>query len=90
MNHFDNELEIRQILLRESLEIRKTKTSPKNPKANGQIEHFNRTLLAMIKSYLRGEQKNGMYIYNIYLVVIEQPEMSQQDLPEISFFLVEK
>jgi hypothetical protein len=44
----------------------------------------------MIKSYLRGEQKTGMYIYNIYLVVIEQPEMSQQDLPEISFFLVEK
>jgi hypothetical protein len=29
-----------------------------NPKANGQIERFNRTLLAMIKSYLRGEQTN--------------------------------
>lgn len=90
MNHFDNELEIRQILLRESLEIRKIKTSPKNPKANGQIEHFNRSLLAMIKSYLRGEQKTGMYIYNVYLVVIEQSEMSQEDLPQISFFLVEK
>jgi transposase InsO family protein len=29
----------------ELLEIRKTRTSPKNPKANGQIERFNRTLL---------------------------------------------
>jgi len=46
--------------LRESLEIRKIRTSPKNPKANGQIEHFNRTVLSMIQSYLRGEQKIGM------------------------------
>jgi transposase InsO family protein len=42
----------------ELLEIRKTRTSPNNPKANGQMERFNRTLLAMIKSYLRGEQTN--------------------------------
>ena len=34
----------------ELLEIRKTRTSRKNPKGNGQIERFNRTLLAMIKS----------------------------------------
>jgi transposase InsO family protein len=44
--------------LYELLEIRKLRTSPMNPKANGQIERFNRTLLAMIQSYLRGEQTN--------------------------------
>ena len=38
------------------LEIRKTRTSPRNPKGNGQIERFNRSLLSMIKSFLRGEQ----------------------------------
>ena len=38
------------------LEIRKTRTSPRNPKCNGQTERFNRSIISMIKSYLRGEQ----------------------------------
>ncbi|CAG2200977.1 unnamed protein product [Mytilus edulis] len=40
------------------LDIRTTRTSPRNPKYNGQVERFNRTLVFMIKSYLRGEQTN--------------------------------
>ena len=40
------------------LEIRKTRTSPGNPRCNGQAERFNRTLIKMLKSYLRGEQRN--------------------------------
>lgn len=40
----------------ELLEIRKTRTSPRNPKGNGQCERFNRTVLGMIKSYIKGEQ----------------------------------
>ncbi|CAC5404232.1 unnamed protein product [Mytilus coruscus] len=40
------------------LEIRKTRTSPRNPKFNGQTERFNRSIISMIKSYLRGEQTN--------------------------------
>ena len=40
------------------LEIRKTRTSPGNPRCNGQVECFNRTLLKMIKAYLKGEQRN--------------------------------
>jgi transposase InsO family protein len=39
------------------LEIRKTRTSPGNPKCNGQAERFNRTLLRMIKAYLKGQQR---------------------------------
>ena len=39
------------------LEVRKTRTSVRNPRENGQVEHFNQTLLRMIKAYLRGEQK---------------------------------
>ena len=38
------------------LEIRKTRTSMRNPRGNGQVEHFNRTLLRMIKACLYGEQ----------------------------------
>jgi hypothetical protein len=39
------------------LEIRKTRTSPGNPRCNGQSERFNRTLVRMIKAYLKGEQR---------------------------------
>ena len=38
------------------LEIRKTRTSARNPRGNGQAERFNRTLLRMIKACLCGEQ----------------------------------
>ena len=40
------------------LEIKKTRTSPRNPECNGQAERFNRSLLRMIKSYLQGKQEN--------------------------------
>ena len=40
------------------LETRKSRTSTRNPKGNGQSERFNRTLIRMIKSYLCGEQSN--------------------------------
>ena len=40
------------------LEVRKTRTSPRNPKGNGQTERFNRTLLKMIKAYLADEQED--------------------------------
>ena len=40
------------------LEIRKTRTTPGHPCCNGQVEHFNRTLVGMIKTYLRGQQHN--------------------------------
>ena len=40
------------------LGIRKTRTSPANPQCNGQTERLNRTLIQMIKCYLRGEQEN--------------------------------
>ena len=41
------------------LEVRKTRTSVRNPRGNGQAERFSRTLLRMIKAYLCGEQKEG-------------------------------
>ena len=36
--------------------IRKTRTSVRNPKGNGCIERSHRTLLQMIRAYLKGEQ----------------------------------
>ena len=39
------------------LEIRKTRTSPGHPRCNGQVERFNRTLVSMIKAYLKGQQR---------------------------------
>ena len=40
------------------LDIRKTRCSPRNPRANGQVERFNRTLIRMIKAYLVDEGEN--------------------------------
>ena len=40
------------------LEVRKTRTSVRNPRGNGQAERFNRTLLRMIRAYLAGEQQD--------------------------------
>lgn len=40
------------------LEVRKTRTTARNPRGNGQSERFNRTLLRMIKAYLCGEQSD--------------------------------
>ena len=39
------------------LEVRKTKTSVRNPRGNGQADRFNRTLLRKMKAYLCGAQK---------------------------------
>ncbi|XP_052280017.1 uncharacterized protein LOC127877782 [Dreissena polymorpha] len=36
--------------------IKKTRISPRNPKGNGQVEQFNRSLLKMIRAYLSVEQ----------------------------------
>lgn len=40
------------------LEIRKTRSSPYNPRCNGQVERFNKTLVSMIKAYLKDEGKD--------------------------------
>ncbi len=38
------------------LDVAKTRTTPYRPRSNGQVERYNRVLLPMIRSYLRGGQ----------------------------------
>ncbi len=38
------------------LEIRKTRTTPRHPEGNGQVERFNKTLLTMIRSYIKDQR----------------------------------
>ena len=40
------------------LQVHNTRTTPRNPRCNGLLERFNRTLIQIIKSYLRGEQQD--------------------------------
>ena len=40
------------------LEVRKSRTSVRNPRGNGQAKRFNRTLLRMIRAYFAGEQRD--------------------------------
>ena len=45
------------------LEIKKTRTSPRHPSGNGQVECFNKTLITLIRAYLKGKQSN----WDLYL-----------------------
>lgn len=45
------------------LEVRKLRTSPGHPEGNGITERFNKTLVAMIKAYLKGEDRD----WDLYL-----------------------
>ena len=45
------------------LEIRKTRTTPRHPEGNGQVERFNRTLIPMIRAFIKGEQQD----WDLYL-----------------------
>jgi hypothetical protein len=38
------------------LEIQKIRTSPWNPKGNGLVERFNKTLVQMIKSFIKDDR----------------------------------
>ena len=40
------------------LEITRTRTTPYHPAGNGQVERYNRTLLAMIRCYINQDQRN--------------------------------
>ena len=42
----------------ELLQITKTRTTPYRPCSNGQVEHYNRTLLQLIRCFLSGNQKS--------------------------------
>ena len=42
----------------ELLEITKTRTTPYRPCSNGQVERYNRTLLQLIRCFLKGNQKH--------------------------------
>ena len=44
------------------LEITKTRTTARNPKCNGFIERMNRSLICMIRAYLRGSSPTGIDI----------------------------
>ena len=39
------------------LEIRKTRSSARNPKCNGKVERFNKTLVRMVRANLKGQQR---------------------------------
>jgi len=44
------------------LEVKKKRTSVRNPRGNGQTERFNRTLIKMIKSYLVDQEEWDLYL----------------------------
>ena len=40
------------------LHMKKTRSSPRNPKCNGMVERFNLTLISMIRAFLNDEEEN--------------------------------
>ena len=47
-------------------EITKTRTTPYHPASNGQVERFNRTVLQMLRSYVRQDQRD----WDVYLPLV--------------------
>ena len=45
------------------LDIRKTRTTPRNPMCNGEVERFNRTLVRMLRAYVQEDQSD----WDLYL-----------------------
>ena len=39
------------------IEIRKTYTKTRNPRCNGKVERYSKTLIRMIRAYLKGQQR---------------------------------
>ena len=56
-NIHSNQAKIKTAELCHLLEIHKMRTRPGNHQGNGQVEHFNQTLVSMNKPYLKGRQR---------------------------------
>ncbi|XP_052255150.1 uncharacterized protein LOC127860882 [Dreissena polymorpha] len=39
------------------MDVKKTRSCPRNPRGNGQVERFNRSLMKMVRAYLTDEEK---------------------------------
>ena len=66
------------------LEIKKTRTSVRNQRCNGQTERFNRTLVRMIKAYLKNEQTDwDLHLGCLATVYRSTPHESSQMTPNL-------
>ena len=66
------------------LGIKKTRTSARNPRCNGQTERFNRTLVRMIKAYLKNEQTDwDLHLGCLAAAYRSTPHESSQMTPNL-------
>jgi len=69
------------------LEIRKTRTSPRNPKGNGMLERMMRTVVRMVRAYLRGEQRDwDMHLSYLASAYRATPNESTRFSPNMLMF----
>ena len=65
-------------------EIKKTRTSARNPKCNGVVERYNKTLVKMIKSYISDDQSEwDLYLPFLTAAYRATPQDSSQLTPNL-------
>ena len=68
----------------EIFEIKKTRTSARNPKCNGVVERYNKTLVKMIKSYISDDQSEwDLYLPFLTAAYRATPQDSSQLTPNL-------
>ncbi len=70
----------------ELLEVRKTRTSVRNPKCNGQTERLNKTLVRMIRAYLKDQSEWDLNLGCLASAYRSTPHQSTGVTPNLLMF----
>ncbi|XP_062582872.1 uncharacterized protein K02A2.6-like [Saccostrea cucullata] len=68
------------------LQIKKTRTTPRNPKGNGLVERFNRTLIQMIRAYIIMDDEWDIYLSCVTAAYRSTPQESTGLTPNMLIF----
>lgn len=68
------------------LQIKKTRTTARNPKCNGLVERFNRTLIQMIRSYIVNDDEWDVYLSCVTAAYRSTPQESTGLTPNLLIF----
>lgn len=71
------------------LQIKKTRTTPRNPKGNDLVERFNRTLIQMVRAYIISDDEWDLYLSCMASAYRSTPQESTGLTPNMLIFVNE-
>ena len=69
--------------------IRKSRTTPYHPQGDGMVEHFNRTLLQLLRAYVASQSDWETYLPQVLYMPIAQHVTAVQEFLRIYYCMVE-